>query len=85
MIELTPTQWSSIRTQLCRDYPLSVMLIRSTMQRELGFVPRFHQHWVDPDTDDDEFHGRYQDTVYLDFYDDAKETFFRLKYLNNEQ
>lgn len=55
------------------------------MQRELGFVPRFHQHWVDPDTDDDEFHGRYQDTVYLDFYDDAKETFFRLKYLNNEQ
>ena len=84
MIKLTPKQWNSIRICLWEDYPPSIMLIRSSMKRELGFVPRLHKEWVDPDTDDEEYHGRYQETVYLDFYDDAKETFFRLKYLNND-
>ena len=48
-------------------------MIRDVMKRELGFTTRLHQDWDN---------GRgYIETMYLDFYDEASETMFRLKYL----
>jgi len=75
MIALTVKQWTRIRKQLKEDYAWkpSVFMIRETMRRELGFTPRLHQAY-------DEQTG-YIETVYLDFYDDAAESWFRLKYL----
>jgi hypothetical protein len=42
------------------------------MRRELGFTTRLHQHWVN----DGDLGSGYRITMYLDFYDDAAETFF---------
>ena len=71
MLTLTPKEWSEIRKRLKEDYAWkpSVFMIRETMRRELGFTPRYHLELG------------YKETIYLDFYDDAKETWFRLKYL----
>jgi hypothetical protein len=53
----------------------SIFMIRDVMKRELGFLPRLHTEWSDQQG--------HIEMIYLDFYDDAKETFFRLKYLND--
>lgn len=76
MITLTQREWSRIRKQIAVEWPPSVLLLRSVMKRELGFTDRTHQKW-------DEREG-YITTIYLDFFDDAKEIWFRLKYLNND-
>ena len=73
-IKLTAAEWGAIKLQLENDYPRSVMLIRSVMLRELGFTTRSHRVF-DASTYD------YVESIYLDFFDDAKETFFRLRYL----
>lgn len=73
MITLTPSEWTPIRRQLKDDFQWkpSVLMIRDVMRRELGFTVRLHQE-------------NYVEVICLDFYDDAKETWFRLKYLNRE-
>lgn len=80
-IKLTERQWAGIKKQLSQEYPASVLLIRSCMRRVLGFTTRTHQTWTPyyEELDHDDY---YQDTVYLDFYDDAQEVWFRLKYLD---
>ena len=66
-------------------------------KRELGFTVRNHKglvKWAD-DSDEnyqwqeewlpDEFKNRYhyEEQIHLDFYNDAQQSFFMLKYLNN--
>ena len=83
-IKLTEQQWQDIRQRIKEDYPTqpSILIIRSAMRRELGFTERLHREWI-PEEGTGQFdgYGNYQRSVYLDFFDDAKETFFRLKYL----
>jgi hypothetical protein len=75
MLTLTAGEWREIRKRLNEEYKWkpSVLIIREVMKRELGFVTRYHQIYSHE-------HGR-QEIIYLDFYDDAMETLFRLKYL----
>lgn len=73
MITLTETEWNRIKNQLLNDWPKSHVIIRSVMKRELGFTTRTHYSW-------DEKRGQVT-SMYLDFYDDTKETWFRMKYL----
>jgi hypothetical protein len=98
-IVLTHQQWTSIEQRLRQEYKNtpSVMLLRSSMQRVLGFTVREHKQWVkdpnykNPEPDDMFAHlirqegwyegKKYEQTIRLDFYDDIKETFFRMKYL----
>lgn len=74
-IRLTVKEWTKIRKRLKEEYAWkpSLMLVRSVMQRELGFLPRLHTEWS-------EQMGS-TEVVFLDFYDDNMETLFRLKYL----
>ena len=74
MITLTDREWRKIRDQIKIDYAdkPSIWLMRSVMRRELGFTTRSHEDWNQ---------GQYRTIMYLDFYDDAAETMFRLKYL----
>jgi len=76
MITLTPLEWNRIRDQLRNDWPRSYVVMRSVMKRELGFTVREHRWYSDQ-------HGT-ERQVFLDFYDDVKETWFRLRYLNRE-
>ena len=78
MITLAPREWNQIRKQLKEEYAYkpSVLLIRETMKRELGFTTRYHQVYNEQ--------TGYVENVCLDFYNDASESWFRLKYMNRE-
>jgi hypothetical protein len=51
--------------------------MRSVLRRELGVTVRKCDVWLGQDPG-----MGYAPMVYLDFFDDAKETWFALKYLN---
>jgi ribosomal protein L34 len=71
MITFTLYEWRELKERMATDYGRGVLLLRDKTKRELGFTVREHH-----DTD------KYRRTlICLDFYDDAKETMFRLKYL----
>ena len=75
MIKFTPAEWSKLRERLLNEYPRSFILISWVCKRELGFTVRDHSTYAD------QYGNGTAHTIYLDFYDDAKETWFRLKYL----
>lgn len=71
-IVFSTAEWNSVHARIAERNPPSVMLIRSTMKRTLGFVVRNHHVWSV---------GQCKTTVCLDFYDEAAATMFRLTYL----
>jgi len=76
-IQFTMEEWVQLKLKMTKDQELekaSVFMIREVMKRELGFTTRMHRQW-DPGM------VNYQEHVLLDFWNDEKETFFRLKYL----
>jgi hypothetical protein len=77
MITLSGKEWARIHQEIAREFPPSHLLIREVMRRELGFTTRQHTHW-------DDNNNQHVSILYLDFYDDAKETWFTLKYLNRD-
>jgi hypothetical protein len=76
-IELSHRQWEQLREQLQKDYPRSVMLIRSRMQEKLGFVNREYKEW---DDSMGKYGGYRKNCIMLDFYSEKKRTFFIMKY-----
>ena len=74
MLTLDAREWAKIRKQIKEEYSWkpSILLIRDVMRRELGFVTRYQEY--------SQTHGT-KEAIFLDFYDDAMETLFRLKYL----
>lgn len=74
MIKLAKTEWYDIKRSIQQEYPPSVTLMRSVMRRELGFTVRL-QAAPSPDPFVD------STVICLDFYDEALEIIFRLKYL----
>ena len=76
-IQFTVEEWAQLKLKMAKDQELekdSVFMIREVMKRELGFTTRMHRQW-DPGM------VNFQEYVLLDFWNDEKETFFRLKYL----
>ena len=75
MLTLTVKQWTKIRKQLQQDYSWkpSIFMIREVMRRELGFTTRYHRTYTEQTGS--------MEVIYLDFYDEAAESYFRLKYL----
>lgn len=71
--KLTHSQWDQLYAKLKQDYPLSTVIIRDKMQRVLGFLNRDY-HRFNPST------HKYEDCVYLDWYDESKRTMFYLRY-----
>lgn len=85
MIKLHPYRWEQIRNRLIEEQPASVMLIRSRMREVLGFTVREHSQWIEKGkTADGRGYGHMQTWICLDFYNDAMESWFHLKYMNNE-
>ena len=82
MIRLRPSQWKKIRKQLMLDYPPSVMLLRYKMREELGFTVREHYEWRQNGADGTGAEwGHSELNICLDFYNDAMESWFQLKYM----
>jgi len=86
-----PYEWYQLAEQLRAEYGISIMLISAKCKRELGFTVRQHKGLVEHSKatwevmKSEGFHNRYhyEDQVHLDFYNEAQQTFFVLKYLNN--
>ena len=86
-----PYEWYNLAEQLRVEHGRSIMLISARCKRELGFTVRHHKGLVEHDKDtwvvmkSEGFHNRYhyEEQVHLDFYNEAQQTFFVLKYLNN--
>lgn len=78
MIVLTESEWAQIYEQLAQEYPPSYLLIRSVMRKELGFSVRRHRRWL-PES----WQHPARDEIHLDFYNNAAETFFTIKYLHS--
>jgi hypothetical protein len=76
-IELSRGQWHRLKEQLTKDYPPSVMLLRTKMQSKLGFVDREYKHW---DDNMGKYGGWRKNCIMLDFYSEKKRTFFLMKY-----
>ena len=67
--------WAKLHTQLARDNPPSVILIREKMREVLGFTARNHHLWEPGMVNKNEY-------IILDFFDEKKKTMFLLKYSN---
>ena len=78
-IVLTEQNWSKLRYQLKQTQPKSVMLTRWKMKDVLGFTDRLHTEWINKPNKWGGM-GYEQRQIYLDFFDEAKKTFFLLKY-----
>ena len=80
-----PSEWEVISARLVKDYGPSI-LISWKCKRELGFTVRHHQglHPWETGVDKFDLKGRYYyaPEVHLDFYSEAAQSFFVLKYLN---
>jgi hypothetical protein len=76
---MSEDQWGKLRTHLIQTQPRSVMLTRWKMREVLGFTDRLHTDWINKPN---KWGGMgYQcRKVHLDFFDEAKRTFFLLKY-----
>ena len=85
MITLSESQWLKIYNQLAQEHPQSWLIIRDSMKRNLGFTVRRHNRWISHEYEPNNIlsgrSGYFRNEICLDFYDDIKETFFRLKYL----
>jgi hypothetical protein len=85
-----PYEWSEIQQQLTVDFGPSIA-ISFVCKRELGFTVRRHKGLVPhPQVEweimksqgwDHRYH--YEDQVHLDFYNEAAQTWFVLKYLKD--
>ncbi len=87
-----PYEWSMIQQQLIDDHGPRIA-ISFVCKRELGFTVRRHKGLVPhPQAEweimksqgwDHRYH--YEDQVHLDFYNEAAQTWFVLKYLKDTQ
>lgn len=70
----TPEEWLTIKTEIDKNHPRSVTMVRWKMREVLGFTTREHKiydHMIGFNTE-----------IHLDFYNESQRTMFLLKYGN---
>jgi hypothetical protein len=83
-----PHDWEPIQYQLGLDYGTKIM-ISYVCRRELGFTVRHHKGlephekeiWEVMKDEGWKHRYHYQDQIHLDFYNEAAQSWFMLKYL----
>lgn len=82
-IAVSEDEWIKMREIIRQDYAHkpSMVLLSSTLRKELGFTMRSEKKWVE----DGDYGSGYQTKIWLDFYNEEQKTYFILKYLNREQ
>jgi hypothetical protein len=75
--ELTHAEWNKIREQIRSEHGNSMLMIRSRMRDELGFLPREHRVWLKKMDG-----GHWGETeIHIDFYSEQARTYFLMKYI----
>jgi hypothetical protein len=84
-----PSEWDKIKQRIIADFGQSVMLLSWRTKQKLGFTVREHLGLVPHSKDSlgamgEEWKWRhyYENQIHLDFYNEAQQTWFTLKYLN---
>jgi len=78
----SPGEWSDIYALILRDFGMR-MALRVRLRKEMGFTYRHHKGLVPnehPYKDGPSMH--YEEQVHVDFYSEAAQSWFQLKYLN---
>lgn len=78
-----PKEWQEVSAQLVEEFGSSI-LISWKSKRELGFQVRYHKGLVkrtDQYVEDYQGQYYYEDQVCLDFYNEAAQSWFQLRYL----
>ena len=74
--------WTPIRRRLIAEYGQSIVLTYA-MRERLGFSTRYHTHWISSGKVEGEYELKYpEEQMHLDFYNEAAQSWFQLKYLN---
>jgi hypothetical protein len=78
-----PKEWEPIWARILEEHGAR-MAIRWVMQRDLGFTVRHHRGLV-PNLPGQSWRGgsnmHYEDQIHLDFFTDAAQSWFQLRYL----
>ena len=75
-------EWSDIYAMILRDFGMG-MALRTRLRKEMGFTYRYHLGLVaneHPYKDGPNMH--YEQQVHVDFFSEAAQSWFQLKYLN---
>jgi hypothetical protein len=77
-----PGDWIEIYTKILREHGQG-MAVRTRLRRELGFTYRHHRGLVPNDNQYQDGPGmmHYEDQVHVDFYNEAAQSWFQLRYL----
>lgn len=74
--------WMPIRRRLVAEYGQSIVLTYA-MRERLGFSSRYHTEWISGGKREGEYELKYpEEQIHLDFYNEAAQTWFQLRYLN---
>lgn len=74
--------WSAIYTKILKDFGMG-MAVRTRLRRELGFTYRYHRGLVPNEYQiSGEPPMHYEEQVHVDFYNDAAQSWFQLRYMH---
>jgi len=73
--------WACVREKIKQEHGVGIFAISWRLKRELGFTVRYHKEFK-PYQNSDIFH--YHTQVHLDFFNEASQSWFMLKYINIE-
>ena len=77
-----PGEWSDIYAMILRDFGIK-MALRAQLRKEMGFTYRYHRGLVPNEHPRENGPNmRYEEQVHLDFFSEAAQSWFQLKYLN---
>ena len=77
-----PGEWSDIYAMILRDFGIK-MALRTQLRKEMGFTYRYHRGLVPNEHPRENGPNmRYEEQVHLDFFSEAAQSWFQLKYLN---
>ena len=78
----SPGEWSDIYAMILRDFGIK-MALRAQLRKEMGFTYRYHRGLVPNEHPRENGPNmRYEEQVHLDFFSEAAQSWFQLKYLN---
>ena len=74
--------WTPIRKRLVKEYGQSIVLTYA-MRERLGFSSRYHTEWISSGKREGKYELKYpEEQIHLDFYNEAAQSWFQLRYLN---
>ena len=77
-----PGEWTDIYAMILRDFGMK-MALRTQLRKEMGFTYRYHRGLVPNEHPRENGPNmRYEEQVHLDFFSEAAQSWFQIKYLN---